>query len=150
MADDKNERKFAVVPDKESLAKASDFLDCCVEDYAIPLRTGYSLKVVTDEIFSNIVYYSGAKNAEILFRNDTDTITLVFGDDGMPYNPLEAEDPDVTASAEERSIGGLGLFMVKKMAEDVRYEYTAGKNRLTVILSKMPKKKKLSLEDFEI
>jgi anti-sigma regulatory factor (Ser/Thr protein kinase) len=150
MAEHKNEKRFAVVPDKESLAKASDFLDCCAEDYAIPLRTGYSLKVVTDEIFSNIVYYSGAENAGILFRNDTDTITLVFEDDGMPYNPLEAEDPDVTASAEERSIGGLGLFMVKKMAEDVRYEYTAGKNRLTVILSKMPKKKKLSLEDFEI
>ena len=150
MADDKNGKRFAVVPDKESLAKTSDFIDCCVEDYAIPLRTGYSLKVVTDEIFSNIVYYSGAENAEILFRNDTDTITLIFVDDGMPYNPLETEDPDVTASAEERNIGGLGLFMVKKMAEDVQYEYTSGKNRLTVIVSKMPRKKKLSLEDFDI
>ena len=150
MADDKNERKFAVVPDKESLAKASDFLDCCVEEYEIPMRIGYSLKVVTDEIFSNIVYYSGAKNAEIVFRNQENSVTLEFQDDGMPYNPLEAEEPDITAGIEDRKIGGLGLFMVKKMAESVAYEYTAGKNQMTVILSKTVKKKKMTLEDFDL
>lgn len=148
MAD--NERRFSVVPSKESLSEASDFLDRCVEEFEIPLRTGYSLKVVTDEIFSNIVYYSGAKNAEIVFRNQENSVTLEFRDDGMPYNPLEAEEPDVTASADERKIGGLGLFMVKKMAEDVCYEYTDQKNRLTVILSKTVKKKKMSLEDFDL
>ena len=147
MAHNENERRLAVVPDQESVSKVSDFLDCCVEEYEIPLRIGYSAKVVTDEIFSNIVYYSGAKNAEILFGNDTDRITLVFLDDGAPYNPLEAEEPDITAGAEERKIGGLGLFMVKKMAEQVQYAYTDQKNQLTVILSKVVKKKKLSLED---
>ena len=145
MAD--NERKFSVVPSKESLSEASDFLDRCVEEFAVPLRTGYSLKVVTDEIFSNIVYYSGAKTAEILFRNEADRITLVFLDDGMPYNPMEAEEPDITAGAEERGIGGLGLFMVKKMAEQVQYEYAHQKNQLTVTLSKAAKKMKISLED---
>ena len=148
MAGNENERRFSVVPTRESVSEAADFLDSCVEDFAIPLRVGYSLKVVTDEIFSNIVYYSGAKTAEILFRNDTDSITLVFMDDGTPYNPMEAEEPDITAGAEERGIGGLGLFMVKKMAEQVQYEYTDRRNQLTVILSKIPKKKKLSLEDF--
>ena len=145
MAD--NERRFSVAPSKESLSEASDFLDRCVEEFEIPLRTGYSLKVVTDEIFSNIVYYSGAKNAEILFRVDADRITLVFQDDGMPYNPMEAEEPDITAGAEERSIGGLGLFMVKKMAEQVSYEYADQKNQLTVTMSKIAKKMKISLED---
>ena len=145
MAD--NERRFSVAPSKESLSEASDFLDRCVEEFEIPLRTGYSLKVVTDEIFSNIVYYSGAKNAEILFRVDADRITLVFQDDGMPYNPMEAEEQDITAGAEERSIGGLGLFMVKKMAEQVSYEYADQKNQLTVTMSKIAKKMKISLED---
>lgn len=149
MADFENERRFSVIPNKESLSEASDFLDSFVEEFDIPLRTGYSLKVVTDEIFSNIVYYSGAKNAEILCRNDTDRITLVFVDDGIQYNPMEAEEPDITAGAEDRAIGGLGLFMVRKMAEQVRYEYADQKNRLTVILSKTPKKK-MSLEDFDI
>ena len=145
MAD--NERRFSVAPSKESLSEASDFLDRCVEEFDIPLRTGYSLKVVTDEIFSNIVYYSGAKTAEILFRVDADRITLIFLDDGIPYNPMEAEEPDITAGAEERSIGGLGLFMVKKMAEQVSYEYAGQKNQLTVTMSRIAKKMKISLED---
>lgn len=148
MADHENERRFCTVPDQESLSKVTEFIDSCVEDYALPLRVGYSLNVVADEIFSNIVYYSGAQNAEVLFRDNKDTITLVFTDDGKPYNPMEAEEPDITASAEERNIGGLGLFMVKKMAEQVQYEYAGQKNRMTVVLSKTVKKTKLTLEDF--
>ena len=143
-----NERRFAVVPDKASISQVSDFFDTCVEEYEIPMRVGYSLKVVTDEIFSNIVYYSKANNAEVVFINEAEKVTLVFVDDGIPYNPMESEEPDITAGVEERSIGGLGLFMVKKMAEQVQYEYTAQKNQLTVVLSKTVKKKKLSLEDF--
>jgi anti-sigma regulatory factor (Ser/Thr protein kinase) len=150
LANFENERCFFVVPDQESVSKVSEFLDNCVEEYEIPMRVGYSLKVVADEIYSNIVYYSGAKNAEILFRNRADSIHLVFVDDGMPYNPMETKEPDITASAEDREIGGLGLFMVKKMAEDVQYEYTSERNQLTVILSKAVKKKKMSLEDFDL
>ena len=88
--------------------------------------------------------------AGIQFRNATDKITLFFEDDGKPYNPLEAEEPDITAGIEERKIGGLGLFMVKKMAQSVHYEYSAGKNQMTVILSKTPKKQKMTLEDFTL
>ena len=150
MADHENERSFSVVPIQESISAVSAFLDNCVEDFSIPLRTGYSLKVVADEIFSNIVYYSGAETAEILCRNDADKITLIFEDNGRSYNPLEAEEPDITAGIEDRKIGGLGLFMVKKMAESVHYEYVAGRNRMTVILSKTAKKKKMTLEDFDL
>ena len=141
MTEHENERRFSVVPDKASISAVSDFLDSCLEEYEIPMRVGYSLKVVADEILSNIVYYSGANTADVLFRNDADRITLTFGDDGTPYNPLESEEPDVTAGLEERSIGGLGLFMVKKMAESIQYEYAAGKNQLTVVLLKAVKKK---------
>ena len=150
MADKENERSIAVTPDTASISGVSDFFDNCLEEFMIPLRVGYSLKVVTDEIYSNIVYYSGANRAEILFRNDADKITLIFQDDGKPYNPLEAEEPDITAGIEDRKIGGLGLFMVKKMAESVQYEYAASKNCMTVILSKTPKKKKMTLEDFDL
>ena len=150
MAEHENERNIIVVPDIASVSVVSDFLDSCLEDFAVPMRVGYSLKVVADEIYSNIVHYSGAKTAEILFRNDADNITLVFEDNGKPYNPLESEEPDITAGIEERAIGGLGLFMVKKMAESVAYEYTAGKNRMTVIISKTAKKKKMTLEDFDL
>lgn len=150
MADKENERKTAVVPDMASISVVSEFFDSCLEEFAVPMRVGYSLKVVTDEIYSNIVYYSGAKTVDILFRNAEDKITLFFADDGKPYNPLEAKEPDITAGIEEREIGGLGLFMVKKMAESVQYEYTAGKNQMTVVLSKAAKKKKMTLEDFDL
>ena len=150
MADKENERSIAVTPDTASISEVSDFFDNCLEEFMIPLRVGYSLKVVTDEIYSNIVYYSGANKAEILFRNDADKITLIFQDDGKPYNPLEAEEPDITAGIEDRKIGGLGLFMVKKMAESVQYEYAAGRNCMIVVLSKTQKKKKMTLEDFDL
>ena len=150
MADKENERSISAVPDSASISEISDFLDNCLEKFEIPLRVGYSAKVVTDEIFSNIVHYSGAKNAEFLFRNSADRITLVFADDGEPYDPLQAEEPDITAGIEERKIGGLGLFMVKKMSESVQYEYADGRNCLTVILSKTAKKKKMTLEDFDL
>lgn len=148
MAEKENGRSLVAVPDIASISTVSDFFDSCLEDFAIPVRIGYSLKVVVDEIYSNIVYYSGAKTAEVLFRDDAEKITLIFEDDGTPYNPLEAEEPDITAGIEERKIGGLGLFIVKKMAESVAYEYIAGRNQMTVILSKT--EKKMTLEDFDL
>lgn len=150
MAENEMERRIAVAPDMASVSEVSDFFDSCLEEFAIPLRVGYSLKVVTDEIYSNIVRYSGAETAEILFRNEDNSMTLVFADDGKPYNPLEAKEPDITAGFEEREIGGLGLFMVKKMAESVAYAYADGKNQMTVVLSKAAKKKKMTLEDFDL
>ena len=53
-------------------------------------------------------------------------------DNGRPYNPLETKDPDITLSAEEREIGGLGIFMVKKTMDQVTYEYMDGYNRLSL------------------
>lgn len=150
MAENENEKRLSVVPLQESMSEVSAFLDNCEEEFSIPLKTGYSLKVVADELFSNIVYYSGAQTAEILFQNEADRVTLVFEDDGKPYNPMEAEEPDITAGVEDRKIGGLGLFMVKKMAESVGYEYVSGRNRMTVVLSKTAKKKKMTLEDFNL
>ena len=150
MAENENEKRLSVVPLQESMSEVSAFLDNCEEEFSIPLKTGYSLKVVADELFSNIVYYSGAQTAEILFQNEADRVTLVFEDDGKPYNPMEAEEPDITAGVEDRKIGGLGLFMVKTMAESVGYEYVSGRNRMTVVLSKTAKKKKMTLEDFDL
>lgn len=143
-----NEKQLTVIPDRESISAVSDFFDLCVEEFEIPMKVGFRLKVVVDEIFSNIVHYSGARQAQVCFRNDPETVTLVFLDDGTAYNPLLTEEPDVTAAAEDRQIGGLGLLMVKKMAQDLRYDYLEGKNRMTVVLSKKIPQKKMVLEDF--
>ena len=64
--------------------------------------------------------------------NDPDSVTITFTDRGMPYDPLANEDPDVTLPADERPIGGLGVYLVKQTMDDVRYEYKDGKNILTI------------------
>ena len=83
--------------------------------------------------YINIVYYSGATNAKITVTANDEKLTLLFEDDGIPYNPTTAKEPDVTLSAEERDIGGLGIFMVKKMAVELDYRYENGKNVYDVI-----------------
>lgn len=145
---DASEKKVTVIPAADSISEISDFFDACIEEFELPMKLGYKIKVIVDEIYSNIVYYSHASNAEVSFRNELDTVTMIFADDGTPYNPLESREPDITLGAEEREIGGLGLFMVKKMAEDVCYAHSDGKNRLTITVSKAIQKKKLTLEDF--
>lgn len=89
-------------------------------------------QIIVDEIYSNIYLYSGASMAQVAFSIENDKITLVFKDNGMPYDPLATADPDVTLSAAERKIGGLGIFMVKKMASALNYAYEDGYNILTV------------------
>ena len=91
-------------------------------------------QIIMDEIVSNIVRCSGA----VTFSVDIDlaadgALTMVFKDSGRPFDPTKTEDPDVTAPLAEREIGGLGLFMVRKMSKSVAYEYKDGVNTLTVV-----------------
>ena len=90
--------------------------------------------VVVDEIYSNIIRYSGAKTARIFVGKENEKQTLVFSDDGVPYNPLESREPDVLAPLPEREIGGLGIFMVRKIAESIEYEYREHMNHLTLVM----------------
>ena len=92
------------------------------------------INVAIDELFSNIVNYGygqhkrGPVTLYVDVNSDERVINITFEDRGIPYNPLEKEDPDITLSAEERSIGGLGIFMVKKSMDKVEYEYVDGHN----------------------
>jgi anti-sigma regulatory factor (Ser/Thr protein kinase) len=91
--------------------------------------------VVTDEIVSNIVRCSGAGAFTIRLDQAPEGFKMVFIDDGKAFDPTtEVATPDVAASAEDRGIGGLGIFMVKKMAKSVSYAWQDGKNVLTVVM----------------
>lgn len=133
--DNEKGRALILVPDEQSLMTVSDFFDECLEDFELELKLGLKLKVIADEIYSNIVFYSGAKEAEVAFCDAGESVVLRFVDDGIAYNPLEAEEPDIT-DIMDREPGGLGLFMVKSMADGIAYEYVSGKNCLSVALSK--------------
>lgn len=124
---------ISVLPDKDSIKTVTEFMESTLEEWEAPIKVANKVQIAIDEIYSNIVYYSGAKNAKITVTTSDEKLSLLFEDDGIPYDPTTAKEPDVTLSAEEREIGGLGIFMVKKMAADIHYENTDGKNRLTVV-----------------
>lgn len=124
---------ISVTPDKDSIKTATEFIENTMEAWAVPMKVANKVQIAVDEIYSNIVYYSGAKNAKITVTASDEKLSLLFEDDGIPYDPTTAKEPDISLSAEEREIGGLGIFMVKKMAADIHYENTDGKNMLTVV-----------------
>ena len=98
----------------------------------------FQVNIAIDEIFSNIVNYAYPDGAgdvwfSIDFTTSPKAVRLTFEDAGIPYNPLEKEEPDITLSADERQIGGLGIFIVKKTMDEVEYDYKSGHNVLTVI-----------------
>ncbi len=93
------------------------------------------INTALEEVFVNVAKYAYNDSGvvEITLSRTRDKITFVFKDSGKKFNPLEKEDPNITASSEEREIGGLGIFMVKKIMDEVKYEYIDNQNVLTLI-----------------
>jgi anti-sigma regulatory factor (Ser/Thr protein kinase) len=110
---------------EEELAQA----DC-------PPKAMIQLSVAIDEIFSNIASYAYAPGSGMatirLELTQEPAVVLTFIDSGIAFNPLEKEDPDVTLSADERGIGGYGIFIVKNTMDDIEYVYRDNKNVLTI------------------
>ena len=125
-------KMLSVTPTMETVPQVAAFVEEHLEQFEVSARLTAKLMVAVDEIYSNIVRYSGASEANVRLVKELDTLRLIFSDNGKPYNPLDAKEPDVTASAEDRAIGGLGIFMVRKMMDNVEYEYTKGMNKLTL------------------
>ena len=101
------------------------------------MKAKIQIDIAVEEIFVNIAHYAyapGTGDALIRVRisDEPAKVLIDFEDSGIPYNPLEKADPDVTLNVQEREIGGLGIFMVKKIVDEIRYEYADGKNRLTL------------------
>ena len=118
--------------EEDSMTRALEFVEGVLTEADVPLKLVMKMNIVVDEIFSNIIYYSEASRAEIECCVQNHHVTLVFMDNGKPYNPLEADEPDTGLAAEDRKIGGLGIFMVKKTMDTVTYAYQEGQNVLTL------------------
>ncbi len=91
------------------------------------------IDLAVEEIFVNIAHYSGADEAIINCSFENDKLEVTFSDSGVPFNPLAKPDPDITLNAEEREIGGLGIYLTKKFMDTVSYEYKDGMNCLRII-----------------
>lgn len=130
-------KEITIPATTEGVRTVTDFVDEILEGMDCPMKTQMQIDVAIDEIFSNIVNYAyGDATGDATITVDTHEggvgVSISFKDSGMPYNPLEKEDPDVTLSAEERPVGGLGIFLVKKTMDDVEYEYKDGCNIFTI------------------
>ena len=126
---------ITVIADDKSMILVSEFAKSLTEKLTVVPKIANKVSIAVDEIYSNIVNYSGADLATISYEIKDGRLYMTFTDDGIPYNPIKAEEPDVTLSAEERKIGGLGIFMVKKMTESMEYTYEDDKNILRLVIS---------------
>ena len=128
-------KKIGIAPTLDKLPEATGFFEDILSAANAPAKVIAQVNVAVDEIFSNIAHYSGATVATLGCSLADGRVTLRFSDNGRPYDPTGKPDPDTTLSAEERDIGGLGIFMVKKIMDEVTYEYTDGLNILTLVKS---------------
>ena len=131
----RGENSITVIADDKSMIPVSEFAKSLTEKLAVVPKVANKVSIAVDEIYSNIINYSGAELATISYEIKDGRLYITFTDDGIPYNPLEEEEPDITLSAEERKIGGLGIFMVKKMTESMEYTYEDDKNILKLIIA---------------
>ena len=130
-------KTIRVRADVSKMDELVDFVNGCLEEMECPFKIQTQIDVALDEIFSNIAHYAypnGEGEAEITVQPTTESkgVLMTFKDRGVPYDPLQKEEPDISLSAEERQIGGLGIFIVKKTMDDVSYRYEDGQNVLTV------------------
>ena len=119
----------------ENMNTVTAFVDDFLDEIACPMKSKIQINIVIDEIFGNICHYAykdsvGAVTVSVESGNTPKAVFLTFTDNGIPYNPLETEDPDITLSSEERKIGGLGIYLVKKNMDEMKYEYVNQQNRL--------------------
>lgn len=121
----------------ENIEPVTDFVNEVLEENGCSMKAQMQLDIAVDELFSNIARYAYAPNVGeatvgVNFIEDEGSVEIFFYDSGTPYDPLAKADPDITLSVEEREIGGLGIFMVKKSVDEMCYEYKDGKNVLKI------------------
>ena len=121
----------------ESLNDVLGFVEETLEGFACPMKLQTAICVAIEEVFVNVAHYAypesvGDMTLHIGFDEESRAITFRMTDKGVPFDPLKKPDPDITLSAEEREIGGLGIFIAKKTMDSVNYAYESGENILTM------------------
>lgn len=130
-------KELTLTAKTENIEKITEFVDEQLEMYDCPPKAKVQIDIAIDELFGNIALYAynpdeGPATVRVEVTENPLSVILTFIDNGVPYNPLEKADPDTTLSAEERQIGGLGIYMVKKTMDEIVYEYKDGQNILKV------------------
>ena len=129
--------KITVEATTDNLQEVTDFATAQLEEHDCSMKVVMQMELVIEEIFVNVSSYAyhpdtGDVTICVDFAENPSAVEITFIDGGKPYNPLEKDDPDTTLDIDEREIGGLGIFLVKKNVDDIAYEYADGKNILRI------------------
>ena len=121
----------------ENIPAVTDFVNEQLEGFGCSMKVRMQIDVAIDELFSNIARYAynpdvGPATVRVELTEEPLSVVITFVDNGVPYDPLKKADPDTSVSAEEREIGGLGIYMVKRSMDAVAYEYKDGQNVLRI------------------
>ena len=121
----------------DNLEVVQNFVSEELETQGCSMKVMMQIEIAVEEIYVNIVHYAynpeiGKATIRCEVTDNPMQVIIQFMDSGVPFDPLAKEDADITLSAEEREIGGLGIFMVKQSMDEVSYEYVEGKNVLTI------------------
>ncbi len=121
----------------ENIEVVTDFINKQLEEVDCPMKVQIQIAVAIDELMSNIARYAytaevGMVTVQFELKENEKAVIITFIDSGVPYDPLAKSDPDISLSAEDRDLGGLGIFMVKKTMDSMKYEYKNGHNILTI------------------
>ena len=121
----------------ENIETVTEFVNAQLEMLDCPIKAQMQIDIAIDELFGNIAHYAytpevGNATVRVEVSEAPLAVIITFIDNGIPYDPLAKDDPDITLSAEKREIGGLGIYMVKKSMDEITYEYKDGQNILTI------------------
>ncbi len=130
--------KLRVKSTIENVDLLTEFVNEQLEGMDCSTRAMTQIDIALDELFSNICNYAyGGKIGHVTVYveelEDEGAVRITLEDEGIPFDPLSHEDPDISLGLKDRTIGGLGIFMVKRTMDDVSYEYKDGLNMLTVV-----------------
>ena len=130
-------KELTIAATVENIETVTDFVNEQLEAFDCPMKAQMQIDIAIDELFGNIAHYAynpevGSATVRVEVIEDPLAVVITFIDNGVPYDPLAKADPDTTLSAEEREIGGLGIYMVKKSMDEIAYEYKDGQNILAI------------------
>ncbi len=131
------EEKISISNNIDELPVLAEKVELTGELWNWPLPFTMNINLVLEEAVSNVIFYAfpekGIHTIDISFKMEGDELILVIEDEGIPFDPTKKEVPDITLTAEERPIGGLGIFLIQKMMDQVIYKRENNRNILTLI-----------------
>ena len=129
-------KHFVIENQIGKIASLAEKIDELAQNWELPQTLAMNLNLVVEEALSNIIFYaftdSNKHDIDIALAVNKNRLTIKITDDGIPFNPLSHEQPDVTLPAEERPVGGLGIFLISQIMDEMHYNRQKNRNILTL------------------